>query len=308
MINKSQNKISMSITISQQTLTRESLIEKIVLNGVLNNFTVFGGYVRDNNILENPKKVNDIDFAVFGNGDNRHFNIEQFINKLSEVGIGLKKITSVSEEKENYKRMSKSIKRVDTYEVLWYRGIVGDLPDNFKVRVDFVHIKGSIDTWKQNHDIDFSCNIFIETELGTTIRHTPSEYITWKNMTDESVRPFSFYKKMIKAKIFSVVMDILYGGQMAKLVTRAKKLINNGWAMSKEPWVKKVFSIGPPKELVGDDTYDKCSICHTDFDGECVVVNTWCDHQFCPECICTYWDSKFKELPDCPNCRSVYKS
>jgi hypothetical protein len=131
---------------------------------------------------------------------------------------------------------------------------------------------------------DFTCNALVLTKHGLNCCGL------WRN----------FMKCMthVKEKQFSVIKhcDESYSNlYCSNIITRANKLVNNGWEMVKDEESFCILPI-PPKEV--------CSICLTVVFPDS-AIQTVCMHYFHVGCLTSYLQSKSAGHPpvSCPNCR-----
>jgi hypothetical protein len=276
----------MNITFSfniEKTYTRNKLAEKIISLAFKENLIVFGGYVRDREILC-LNTFNDIDLACFAMHE---YNF--FLSSLKEEYLNFLIETPSSQNK--YARTSNIISNVITIKVNGAYGIT--FPENMHISIDIV-IQKSMKLWKKTMDIDFSCNLFYRDQTSIGIRYIPKIYI---NDCD----PFTFWKsRTIEKKFYMVMenMEFLNADQIQKLLNRANKLIDKNWKMcynKANPFTLGFYNIIKYKNQT------QCSICLDDFETSTLIVNTSCKHSFCKDCFQKVLCYSNK----CPNCRKV---
>jgi len=270
----------------QKTYKRNDLAEKIITLALKEDLIVFGGYVRDRNIL-NLNTFNDIDFTCFN-----EFNYSKFLDSLKNeyLTISVSRKIESSPLFNKYGRMSSIISEVITLSVTGAHGVV--FPENMKISIDVVMHKSKY-LWKTVPDIDFSCNLFYRDQTSIGLRYIPDIKI------DMDCTPFTFWKNTTINKKFYLVMgnmETLRNDQVQKLLSRADKLISKNWKMYYTD--KNPFTLGFYK-MIQLKNNTQCSICLNEFDDSSLIVNTRCKHSFCKEC----YQKVLEHSNSCPNCR-----
>ena len=285
----------MSLTIPETIITREELMKTVVFHANTKDYIIFGGYVRDVHILNIPAK--DIDIPV--EGDNQ---IKDLIGYLQQQGIGFTK-TSIVQNK--YEVGSNNIVSVSNYKLSWYKGI--KIKDNaMQFSIDFIILKCNFENWKRTKDLDYSCNLFMKTKYGITIRYIPEEYYRYLDELNKEIDAFEYYSGKVKEKIITIVDETrkIYGYRFANLLTRTNKFVKAGYVVEHKSWSNNYFRYDTIDKFT--DELDKCSICHTDYNKDSKVISLWCNHLFCLECITKYMKSLKIKTPKCPLCRSEF--
>jgi hypothetical protein len=274
--------------------TKINVAEEIVGLALQNNMVVFGGYVRDRDIL-GLNTFNDIDIVYFKIG-----NYNTMISMINACGY-MKEIRETSVVP--YGMMSHIITNVTKVKII---GICGKkFPESMHFSIDFVRCKDNsitsqtdITVWKSKKDTDFSCNLFYKDYSGIHIKYVPD------NIYFGNLDPFTFLKKMtVCRKFYPVVgdIDILESCQLFKYHARGTKLVKNGWKMMYIP--ESPFTIGLYRNIKLKDRTD-CSLCLNTFTKKTIIVNTICKHSFCGVCFkALLLNTDFVAIPSCPNCR-----
>ena len=281
----------------QHKYTRNSAAEEIIGIALKNNMAVFGGYVRDRDIL-GMKKFNDIDLVYFKNT-----NYNNVISMINACGY-------MKEMYQNrglpYGIMSEIIVSVIKVKII---GINGKLfPESMHFSIDFVRCKDhffqgetTLANWRCKEDTDFSCNLFYKDISGIHLRYVP------KNIYIGNVDPFTFWKNMtISRKFYPVLgnIDVLNNSQLFKLRSRSTKFVKNGWKMMYIP--ESPFTIGLYRNIKLKDR-SECSVCLTNFKNKSIIANTSCKHSFCNDCIQSVMlHTRVDSVPCCPNCRTCF--
>jgi hypothetical protein len=277
--------------IIQKKYTRNIIAEEIIGLALKNNMVVFGGYVRDRDIL-GLNKFNDVDIVFFKNID--YINVQSMIN-----GCGF--MTKIDYNNLPYGVMSNIIDEVIKMKIIGIKG--KEFPESMYVSIDFVSCKHcDIDSWKSKKDTDFSCNLFYKDAMGIHLKYVPDNNIYIGN-----IDPFTFWKNMtISRKFYPVLgnIDNLNEAQLIKFHIRSTKLVKNGWKMmylNKSP-----FTIGIYKNIKIKNRTE-CSVCISLFKKNDIITNTICKHSFCNECFYNiFLYTKNGCIPSCPNCRSCF--
>ena len=273
-----------------KTYTRNSIADEICGFCIKNGMTIFGGYVRDRDIM-GLKTFNDIDIVYFSDSV-----LDTVLKGLCLLGYGV--ITEIKETDNftDYKDMSHIIESVFIIEIVSIYG--AEIIEEMKFHIDFVKCK-SFNLWKEIYDCDFSCNLFYKNSSGIGLRYSPV-YTGYTGQIDD----FTYWKNATINKKFYIVLNkiLITGPKGIKLHSRASKLVNNGWKMYNT--LGAPFNIGLFKNIKIKDR-SECSVCLTDFTSDKIIVNTLCKHSFCNECFQKVLEHSGNECSKCPNCRKV---
>jgi hypothetical protein len=274
-----------SYTEIKQTFTRNKLADKIVNIAFKNDLIVFGGYVRDRDIL-GLETFNDIDIACFDELSYLVF-VECLQNEFFMTEITKQK----TREETQYARTSQIITHVNVINIIGIYSV--RFPENMHISIDVVMQKSQA-LWEESHDIDFSCNLFYRDRKSLGLRYLPD---IDTNETD----PFTFVKNMTLEKKFIFVMETFddethSNDVVQKLLSRANKLIEKNWEMYYSE--KCPFNLGT-YDMIKIKDKTQCSVCISDFENESLIVNTCCKHSFCKGCF----EKNLQHSGSCPNCR-----
>ena len=270
----------------KKSFTRNKLAEKIVNIAFKSDLIVFGGYVRDIDIL-GLDTFNDIDLVSFDK-----VSYLSFVESLRDYFFTIKITKKTIRESHQYTSTSRIITCVNVINVIGMYGII--FPENMHISIDVVMQK-SRTLWENTHDIDFSCNLFYRDQKNLGIRYLP-------DIDTHEIDTFTFLKNMTLKKKFIFVMGTLEetpsNDIVQKLIFRANKLIEKNWKMyySKDC----SFNLGSYSSIsILDKT--QCSVCISDFENDSLIVNTLCNHSFCKDCFVKV----LRHSGCCPNCRHV---
>jgi len=282
--------------IIKKRFTRNDIAEQIIGIALKKGLVVFGGYVRDRDIL-GLETFNDIDLAYFSQGSYKKFN-----DSLKNAGfIFSLKSKSPVEEESSYVHMSKNIISVNVLKVSGMYGM--NFPEYMHISVDLVESSVNRCEWEDTEDTDFSCNLFFKDLHGLHLKYNPP------CLKEESLNidPFTFWRNITLQKKFYPVMggfDSLTLTQLRKLHSRATKLVENDWKMYFTEYTP--FTVGIYKTIKIKGIND-CSICLNDFNNDSIIVNTICKHSFCNDCFQKVLDfSDHCIETKCPNCRKSF--
>jgi len=267
-----------------KTFTRNEVAEQIVCLAIKSELIVFGGYVRDMDILK-LGTFNDIDFASFSIKNYSSF-LKSIRRKHYDITVCGIKTTPTGE----YAHMSTIILKVITLKISGAHGIT--FPENMHISIDVV-IQKSKRHWEITRDIDFSCNLFYRDNKSIGLRYVPDIDIGYAN-------PFLYWSEMTQKRKFYTVIDSLnklQGYQLKKLLYRAYALIHKGWDMKYTK--NETITLGV-YQTIKLENKTQCSICLDEFSENSKVINTSCKHSFCYECF----QKMLGHTHKCPNCRT----
>ena len=255
---------------------------------------VFGGYVRDRDIL-GLKTFNDLDIMYFKNN-----NYNSFITMINLCGF-MKELCDNSVLP--YGVMTKLISSVVKVKIV---GIHGKrFPESMHFSIDLVKFKNydvpgqtTIHNWKAERDTDFSCNLFYKDHSGIHLRYVPD------NIYIGNVDPFTFWKNMtISRKFYPVLgnIDNLNSAKIFRLHHRSTKFVRNGWKMMY--CEHSPFTIGYYRNIKLKNR-PECAVCISSFKKNTIITNTICKHSFCSDCFqSVLLHTNIDIIPSCPTCR-----
>jgi len=268
----------------KKTYKRNKLAEQIVSLALKNDLIVFGGYVRDRDIL-GLDTFNDIDLACFCKCCYSSF-LESLRNEFFTISVSEK-----PKESCEYVHMSSIISTVITINISGAYGVT--FPENMHISIDVVFQK-SKSIWEKTKDIDFSCNLFYRDNKSIGLRYVPS-------IDTNDSDAFTFWKTMTMKRKFYIVMDnlnSLNNDQVQKLLVRANKLVDKKWKMyytENNPFTLGLY------QMIKLKNQTQCSVCLNEFEADSLIVNTRCKHSFCNDCF----QKVLRHSNKCPNCRGV---
>ena len=286
---------------------REKVIQSIIYVGLQNKLVLFGGYLRDCEILNNPRDLKDLDFVYFSSD-----NYSSFVLGLSLIGLNwkeLRKVKITRKLNKTYGGISKYIDEVTTIQISSFRGWGGNVPGSMRITIDLVKVGNSSEQWMDTHDCDFSCNLFIMDHIGMRLRYVSDEV---NKVIKRDTLPFtaeSYIKRTMRDKKFFIVMkELHFPFQYHRLLKRSKRMMDKGWEMISKP-NKSIypFILSKNKELA---TYHEgpCPICLTYAKKNELKCILHCNHVYCYSCICSFVEKhtsdRKKDSPVCPTCRA----
>jgi len=265
------------------TINTSNIVNNIIELAIHSNFVVFGGYVRDICILNKPY-FKDIDFIYFDSN-----NLVDFLNGLSILGINYYEIKNVKIIKNIPCYYGGSMRRVIRVKTLIIRN-----KKYFKdpISIDLVKIYGSLNIWKQIHDCDFSCNLFIKDFNGVSLRYIPDFLKSFNKEYSER-----YIKELMEKKEFFIVMDnIEKPYQLLRLIYRAMYMIKKDWKMKNSD---SMFLIEESKQE------DECPICLDVLDDGEQILTLKCRHKYCVNCFISLIKKNLNRPNNlkCPKCR-----
>lgn len=171
---------------------------------------VFGGYVRDVNILEQEDEYKDVDLMFPGTAD-----VDQFVACLNVTHKV--EVIDDSEFLNKTMYMSPGIKRLIKLKA-------------GSVSVDVCLFDGDMEDWKSEKSTDFSCNLFyMSRTVGLGIRYIPECY---KHIPD----PVTHLVNMTIDGKFERVWDPEMPSikDVYKIIRRIKKMKDRGFVLTNE--------------------------------------------------------------------------
>jgi len=167
---------------------------------------VFGGYVRDNVVL-NLGQVTDIDICF-----PYWVDIDVYIKTL---GVFFKVIKLYDQTRLQGLYMSKCSKRLIKLEV-------NDIP------IDIVILSnGNFSTWCDEHSTDLSCNLFYMTStVPIGIRYVPDQF---KHKPNPAKYLIQLAEKKLFIQLYGPSSDDYEESNMKKIRRRVAKMENKGW-------------------------------------------------------------------------------
>lgn len=267
-----------------KTFTRNEIAEELVCLAINSNLVVFGGYVRDMDILK-LDTFNDIDLACFSS-----FNYRSFLRSVRSKHYNITVCDIKTTQAGSYAHMSTIILNVITFKVSGAYGM--NFPENMHISIDIVMHK-SRNLWESTHDIDFSCNLFYRDNKSISLRYIP-------NIDIGEANPFLYWHQMTQEKKFFIVMlspDKLQASQLKKLLYRAESLVDKNWDLK---YTKNDAITLGIYQTIKLENKTQCSICLDEFSEESKIINTSCKHSFCYECF----QKMLGHTHKCPNCRT----
>ena len=287
-------------------VTREDIIQSIVYLGLKNNLVLFGGYLRDGEILNRIGDVKDLDLVYFN--DNEY---KLFLDCLILVGLFWTKIKEVKITRrlvKTYGGWSKSVEQVTTLQISSFK-TSKRIPEKLKLKIDLVKIQGSKHSWMKRRDCDFSCNLFVMDNDGLKLRYVPDEL---QEKIHTSLIPFTadtYIKKCTRNKEFFIVMtDLMYDYQYLRLLKRTKMMMDRGWKLVVRPDGSIYPFLITDKIKVSKYDDNLCPICLKSLqrtNKNCILP---CEHVICASCMVDYVEnhisSRNKNKLVCPTCRT----